>query len=107
MQLLLFAGFAFFVLLPLMKRTLTISLDLDWFYRKLIPGAVTKLQVVYGALMLPLFQYLKQFGQRRFEHLFAIHGPQGIFARTWPSASMVIWVAVLLAASMILYYIKL
>ena len=107
MQLLLFAGFAFFVLLSLMKRTLTISLDLDWFYRKLIPGTVEKSQAFYGAMMLPLMQYLKQFGQRRFEHLFAVHGPQGIFARTWPSASMVIWVAVLLAASMILYYIKL
>ena len=107
MQLLLFAGFAFFVLLSLMRRTLTISLDLDWFYRKLIPNAVTKLQSVYEGVMPPLMQYLKQFSQRRFEHLFAIHGPQGIFARTWPSASMVIWVAVLLAASMILYYIEL
>ena len=35
LQLLLFAGLAFFVLLPLMKRTLTISLDFDWFYRRL------------------------------------------------------------------------
>ncbi|MBL1141042.1 MAG: Na(+)/H(+) antiporter subunit D [Proteobacteria bacterium] len=35
LQLLLFSGLAFFVLLPLMKRTLTISLDFDWFYRKL------------------------------------------------------------------------
>ncbi len=35
LQLLLFAGLAFFVLLPLMKRTETISLDFDWFYRVL------------------------------------------------------------------------
>lgn len=37
LQLLLFSGLAFFVMLPLMKRTLTISLDFDWFYRKLTP----------------------------------------------------------------------
>lgn len=37
LQLLLFAGLAFFVMLPLMKRTLTLSLDFDWFYRKLEP----------------------------------------------------------------------
>jgi multicomponent Na+:H+ antiporter subunit D len=37
-QLLLFSGLAFFVLLPIMKRTLTISLDLDWFYRRLGPA---------------------------------------------------------------------
>jgi multicomponent Na+:H+ antiporter subunit D len=37
LQLLLFSGLAFFVMLPLMKRTLTISLDFDWFYRRLVP----------------------------------------------------------------------
>ncbi len=35
LQLLLFSGFAFFLMLPFMKRTLTITLDFDWFYRKL------------------------------------------------------------------------
>jgi multicomponent Na+:H+ antiporter subunit D len=35
LQLLLFSGLAFFVMLPLTKRTLTISLDFDWFYRRL------------------------------------------------------------------------
>ena len=38
LQLLLFSGLAFFVMLPMMKRTLTISLDFDWFYRKLLPA---------------------------------------------------------------------
>lgn len=33
LQLLLFSGLAFFIFLPWMKRTLTISLDFDWFYR--------------------------------------------------------------------------
>ena len=37
LQLLLFSGLAFFIMLPLMKRTLTISLDFDWFYRRLAP----------------------------------------------------------------------
>jgi multicomponent Na+:H+ antiporter subunit D len=35
LQLLMFSGFAFFLMLPFMKRTLTITLDFDWFYRKL------------------------------------------------------------------------
>lgn len=35
--LLLFAGGAFFLLLPLMKRTETITLDLDWIWRRFIP----------------------------------------------------------------------
>lgn len=44
LQLLLFSGLAFFLLLPLMKRTLTISLDTDWIWRvalnKLAGGAL-------------------------------------------------------------------
>lgn len=34
LQLLMFSALAFFMLLPLLKRTKTISLDTDWFYRK-------------------------------------------------------------------------
>ncbi len=34
LQLLLFSGLAFFVLLPLMRRTLTITLDFDWLWRR-------------------------------------------------------------------------
>lgn len=37
LQLLLFSGLAFFLLLPILKRTLTITLDFDWLYRRLIP----------------------------------------------------------------------
>lgn len=35
MQLLLLSMFAFFILLPWLRRTTTISIDLDWFYRAL------------------------------------------------------------------------
>lgn len=38
LQLLLFAGLAFFVLLDRLKRTLTITLDADWVYRRMFPG---------------------------------------------------------------------
>lgn len=34
MQLLMFAGLVFFLFLPMLKRTDTISLDTDWFWRK-------------------------------------------------------------------------
>jgi multicomponent Na+:H+ antiporter subunit D len=52
----------------------------------------------------PAIVSVKAFGMRRFDHLEEVHGPQGILARTWPSASMVLWVAVLLAAAMIVHY---
>ena len=34
LQLLMFSALAFFLLLPMLKRTETISIDTDWFYRK-------------------------------------------------------------------------
>ena len=34
LQMLLFSALMFFILLPLLKRTSTISIDFDWFYRK-------------------------------------------------------------------------
>ncbi len=37
LQLLLWSGLAFFLLLPVLKRTLTITLDFDWIWRKFIP----------------------------------------------------------------------
>jgi multicomponent Na+:H+ antiporter subunit D len=33
-QMLIFSGLVFFLFLPLLKRTDTISIDFDWFYRK-------------------------------------------------------------------------
>jgi multicomponent Na+:H+ antiporter subunit D len=51
LQLLLFSGLAFFVLLPVLKRTLTITLDSDWVYRRLFPGTWKHLlRPVFGAL---------------------------------------------------------
>ena len=41
LQLLLFAGLAFFVMLPMLRRTLTITLDTDWLYRRLAPLLVS------------------------------------------------------------------
>lgn len=38
LQLLLWSGLAFFLLLPVLKRTLTITLDFDWSYRTFFPG---------------------------------------------------------------------
>jgi multicomponent Na+:H+ antiporter subunit D len=103
--LLLFAGFAFFVLLPMMKRTLTISLDFDWFYRRFAKVVGDEFSVKTGKAFDRLETQVRSgvtgFVQRLHRH----HGPQGILARTWPSGAMVLWVAVMLVASLVLYYV--
>lgn len=71
LQLLLFSGLAFFVLLGYLRRTLTITLDTDWFWRVMLPellqaGARTTaalrrlLAHTLNAFALPLLRQLKR-----------------------------------------------
>ncbi len=104
-QLLLFAGLAFFVMLPQMKRTLTISLDFDWFYRCFGSAVATEFIFTGRRMREQVEALLLQEAQRVVRWLFVHHGPTGRLARTWPTGSMVLWVAVLLGTCLIFYYV--
>ncbi|MGB1255692.1 MAG: Na(+)/H(+) antiporter subunit D [Thiolinea sp.] len=105
-QLLLFAGIAFFVLLPLIKNTLTISLDFDWFYRRLFKVIgeefTFKASDIGGKTEAKIRGRVERFINRLHEQ----HGPQGFLGQSWPSGSMVLWVAILLVCSLGLYYFR-
>jgi multicomponent Na+:H+ antiporter subunit D len=105
LQLLLFSGAAFFFCLPMMKRTLTISLDFDWFYRKFLHIFGREFTYrgsnAYGAAWVRMEQRLERFIARVYRH----HGPEGILARTWQTGSTALWVAVLLGLYLLLYYV--
>ncbi len=103
-QVLLFAGFAFFALLPLMKRTLTITLDFDWFYRRFLSAIGKEFSIHMGQFVKSFSGAFMKKSEKFIERLYIQHGPQGILGRTWPSGSMVLWVAVILVASLLLYY---
>ncbi len=104
LQLLLFSGLAFFIMLPYLKRTLTITLDWDWFYRWLGPRAITQLmQVLSRWHAHKRIDFLRHLGHL-FGTLFLYHGPQGILARTWATGSMVLWVVILLGIYLVAYY---
>ena len=103
-QVLLFAGFAFFALLPLMKRTLTITLDFDWFYRSFLKAIGTEFSIHMGNFVKKTTNLILRRLQIIFEKLYMQNGPQGILGNTSPSSSMVLWVAVILVSSLLLYY---
>lgn len=104
LQLLLFAGLAFFVLLPLMKRTLTITLDFDWLYRVVGPRMGRFMVRASEALQTRCGGWLRGLLSRAFTRLEQRHGVQGELARAWPTGSMVLWVAVLLTAYLVLVF---
>jgi multicomponent Na+:H+ antiporter subunit D len=103
-QLLLFSGLAFFVLLPYLKRTLTITLDTDWLWRRLAPAVLAPLSRLWlsvdRAWRRAALSVLAGIGREAAR----AHGPDSRMARTWPVSAMAISVLVLLLAYLVLYY---
>lgn len=103
-QLLLFAGFAFFAFLPMMKRTETISLDTDWFYRRLLARLGTWFFRVYWHLDERMRRQCLRLGERLSVFLYQ-HVPDGFIMKYKPSSSMVIWVTLLLATYLLIGFL--
>jgi multicomponent Na+:H+ antiporter subunit D len=105
LQLLLFTGLGFFLLLKYVGGDPKISLDTDWVYRRALPGVVGWVRRRGGAAWTGVLGTLQRYLEGVVVTLVRHHGPQGILARTWPTGSMVLWVAVILAGSLVLYYL--
>ena len=101
-QLLLFSGLAFFVMLPLMKRTLTISLDFDWFYRVLMIRVAQLLMRVWAQLVGLAEALWARTGAPVAQRMKDWHLPGGLLAQTWPTGSMTVWVVVILVMVVVL-----
>jgi multicomponent Na+:H+ antiporter subunit D len=108
LQLLVFSALAFSWLMrtgiyPPELRS--VNLDFDWFYRRFGAGAATSL--VNGASV--LYRRTAAFADRGLgaaaARLARYCGNEGVFARTLSTSSMVLWVAILLGAYLVLYYV--
>lgn len=100
-QLLLAAGLAFFLLLPVLKRTETISVDWDWLWRRGIP-------TLYGYVLREgskgkeaLKGTLVRQGGAAYEGLCGWVGTDGRLARSMTTSVMAFWALVMLAAYLI------
>ena len=103
LQLLLFAGLAFFVLLPMMKRTLTITLDTDWLYRKFFAWVMGDLVEMASKARETLFGMLVELYRMLEGTIRRYHGPNGILARTSATSAMVLCVILFLGLYLALY----
>jgi multicomponent Na+:H+ antiporter subunit D len=83
----------------------SVNLDSEWLFRKLMPDTVNRLLKVLS----PVDRSIRAQGvaavKQGIDAMAVHHGSHGILARTWPIGSMVIWVAVLLGISLVLYYL--
>ncbi len=110
LQLLLFSGLAFFLLLPLMKRTNTISLDTDWFWRvglfhiaRSIYAGLARAGNVLQASVSSALGRAREFALRHFATATG-EDRSGVFARAWPIGSTALWIAILLISYVLVYY---
>lgn len=105
LQLLLFSGLAFFLLLPWMQRTLTISLDVDWLWRQGLPRLAlwssrflaTPLRSVRG-FFFSLWQHMNRSADYTLGHT----GPLG---RSWEIGTTALWIVLLLMVYVVVYYL--
>jgi len=105
LELLLFSGLAFFVMLPMLRRTLTITLDVDWLYRRFAPALVAAGGA--GLAAFSAFAGAVREGATRAAVLAirALAGPQALLARTWTSGGMAFWMALMLAGYLLFAYL--
>ena len=84
-----------------LKRTLTITLNVDWLYRRL-GDRLGRIDRVTGNT----WQWLVAsvgLGAKRLNDRLQRHAAQeGIFGRTWPTGTMAFWTTVMLALYLIL-----
>ena len=113
LQLLLFSGLAFFLLLPLMRRTETISLDTDWLWRvallRLAAGLHNRLTKIGSTLNDASRRKSRELAERGREWFgYRKDGDRrthGVFARAWPIGTTALWIAVLLTTYVFFYYL--
>jgi multicomponent Na+:H+ antiporter subunit D len=108
LQLLVFSALAFAVLIrtgiyPPELRS--VNLDSDWLYRRFAPRISVAVINASSLLAAGITRTAQRLLTGGFIRVYRHHGPEGALARTWPTGSMVLWVAVLLAAYLVLYYL--
>lgn len=83
------------------------NIDADWFYRKLFPSFIRRIVAVISQA----FNSVKQSIYGRVEGIIKsaydadLEQPKGYWAKLWPTETMVFWVAILLSAYLLLYYV--
>ena len=106
LQLLVFGALGFIVLVktgvyPDEKRA--VHIDAEWFYRKLGPAVVRRV----GGAAVVIDRSARTAVMRVVRSVLRAvdrgHGQMGPLAHSWPTGSMVFWVAVMLAASLVFY----
>jgi multicomponent Na+:H+ antiporter subunit D len=82
----------------------SVNLDSDWLFRRFVPRMFGPVARAFGGGWITMLDQLGRRATATVQTVHRHHGPQGILERTWPTGSMALWVAILLAMILLLYY---
>ena len=82
----------------------SVNLDSDWLFRRFVPRMFGPVTRAFGGGWTRMLDQLGRRATATVQTVHRHHGPQGILERTWPTGSMALWVAILLAMILLLYY---
>jgi multicomponent Na+:H+ antiporter subunit D len=105
LQLLLFSGLAFFLLLPLMRRTETVTLDFDWLWRVALYRFGVRALAVLDFAALRAVSLGRAGGSIVAGGLRRHFGADGAFSRSWPIGTTALWLALLLSVYVLIHYL--
>ncbi len=107
-QLLLYSALAFTFLQltglypPELRST---NLDFDWTYRRLLPAAVRGVAGIGRGVADVLALPVRAVVIRSHDLIYHLHGPEGVFARTWTTGAIAFWAVLILGAFLLLYFL--
>jgi len=105
LQLLLFSGLAFFLLLPWMQRTLTLSLDVDWLWRRGLP-LLARSAARFGSPLVSAVQTrIASAGNALTTSARNTMGHSGPLGRSWEIGTTALWIVLLLMVYVFAYYL--
>ena len=83
----------------------SVNLDIDWFYRRFLLRLTKQFAALTSRAHMRFMTRIENSLQRLIAGVFRHHGPEGVLARTWPTGSTVLWVAVLLSLYLLVYFL--
>lgn len=109
LQLLMFAALAFVVLTkigiyPQMLKS--VNLNIDVIYRRLLPSLIKRLNNIASSAWMVGGWFAKTKADRLMKTLHKSHGPEGRMARVWPTGAMVLWIAIILTATLLVNFVR-
>ena len=105
LQLLLFSGLAFFMLLGVLRRTPTVTLDTDWFYRHLGPAAARALSGIVRSAWTAAAGGTRQI-VTEIGGLVGGAARDGILSRAQASGTMALFAVLMLAVYLVVEFVR-